>query len=239
MSNKDIQIVPQGDTLIIREGQAPQLFVYNGFNYTADSTPALIALVKSKSVKENCVLAYNDKGFMVILDDKVLDRRQDRIAYNFQKSLQYKEWAEILEDGLVFDQKRLIDFMKRREAGEVDHVDNLIAALQNFKFVTNITGDFTFDDRNNYTFSYKVGEAEGFVKVPQLVTAHIEIFNESDFEQVMEIEIEVRKPKEQGEKPLFALTCPKLSRYLKEATQIEIDTVKRELDGYLIVAGNI
>ena len=84
MNNKDIQLTPQGDTLIIREGQAPQLFIYNGFSYTADSTPALIALVKSKSVQENCILAYNDKGFKVILNDKVLDRSQDRIGYYFQ-----------------------------------------------------------------------------------------------------------------------------------------------------------
>jgi hypothetical protein len=236
---KEINLTPQGDTLTFREGAAAPIFTYEGFRYTANSTPALIALVKSKSVKENCVIAYDAKGFKAILNDKVIDRRQDRVAYEFQYSLQYEEWQKILENGYIFDQKNLIDFLKRREYEEIEDVDQFICALQNFKFVTNITGDFSFDDRNNYTFAIKVGDAEGTVKLPQIVKASIEIFNESGFCQDIEIELEVKKPKGEGEKPLFALACPKLSRYLKAATDYEIGRVKQELDGYLIVAGNI
>lgn len=237
--DQQINVTPLGDTLIIREGAAAPLFNYDGFRYTANSTPALIALVKSKSVKENCVIAYDEKGFKVILNDQIIERCQDRIAYEFQKSLQYEEWEQILERGYVFDQKSLIDFLKRRDTYEITEVEQFIAALQNFKFVTNITGDFSFDDRNNYTFSIKVGDAEGTVKLPQIVLVNLEIFNESEYFQLIEIELEVKKPKGEGEKPLFALACPKLSRYLKAATDNEIERVKQELDGYLIVAGNI
>jgi hypothetical protein len=239
-NDKQINVTTHGDTLIIREGQAPKVFEYQGFRYTADSKDSLIALVKSKSVKPNCVIAYNEKGFEAILDDTISNREQDRVSYHFKKSQQYQEWRKILEgDGCVFGQKNLIDFLRRREPGEIIDMDVLIAAIQNFKYVSNIAGDFTFDDRNNYTFAFKIGDAEGTVKLPQTVNAYIEILNESNFKQCMEIEIEVQKPKSEGEKLLFLLQCPKLSRYLKEAVDQEIEGVKAGLDGYLIVAGSI
>lgn len=239
MDNKQINVTPVGDTLIIREGQAPRIYEYTGFNYTADSKASLIALVKSKSVKENCVVAYNEDGFKAILDDKVIDRKQDSVFYGFKKSQQYKEWKSILEGGCVMGQKNFIDFLRRREPGEIDNIENLIASIQNFKYVTNITGDFTYDDRNNYTFAFKIGDAEGTVRLPQFITANLEIFNESELLQSIEIEIEVQKPKNEGDKLAFLLHCPKLSRYLKTAVEYEIDFVKNELDGYLVVAGNI
>lgn len=237
--DKQINVTPVGDTLVIREGRASEIFQYQGFKYTADSTDSLVALVKSKANQPNCIVAYNEKGFAVILDDKVTDRKQDRLVHEFKKSQQYQEWANVLEKGAVFDQKNLIDFLRRREEGEIESIDQLMAAVQNFKYVTNIAGDFTYDDRNNYTFSVKIGDAEGTVRLPQIVLAYIEVFNESGFEQQMEIELEVHRPKNEGEKPGFLLSCPKLRRYMKEAVEFEINKVKKDLDGYLVVAGSI
>lgn len=240
MNNQEqFNVTVNGDTLTILHGEAARIYQYDGFMYQADSTSSLIDLIKSKGVQENCVIAYNDKGFQVILNDKVVDRSQDRITYGFKKSLQYQEWQKILENGFAFDQKGFIDFLRRREPSEVDNVDTLVAAVQNFRYVTNIAGDFTYDDNNNYTFSIKIGDAEGVVKLPQCIYVNIEVYNESDFVQNMEIELEVRKPKSEGEKPTFVLTCPKLQRYLKEALDNEINVVKQALDSYLIVAGSI
>lgn len=239
MSNeKTVNVIPNGDTLVIREGEAPQVFTYEGFKYTADSTDSLITLVQSKGSNSNSVIAYNERGINVILDDTVKDREQDRLSYCYKHSIQYQEWKRILE-GQAFEQKGFIDFLKRREPNEVADVDVLLAAIQQFKYVTNITGDFTYDDRNNYTFAIKVGDAEGTVRLPQLIYANIEVFNESGFTQVLELEMEVKKPKGENEKPLFGLHCPKLARYLQDAVAYEVDKVKKELDGYLIVAGSI
>lgn len=241
MNNQEqINLTVNGEGVIIRHGTAPEIYQYEGFSYTADSTDSFIALVKSKGFKENCVIAYNEEGFKAILNDKVLTRPQDRLRYAFKKSIQYKEWAKILENGVVFDQKSFIDFLRRREEGEIVDADTIIAAVQNFKYVTTTTGDFTFDDNNNYTFAFKIGEAEGTVRLPQYLYVDISIFNESDFVQNVEIELEVRKPKSEGEKLTFVLTCPKLQRYVNEALEAEIDKVKKELNnGYLIVAGSI
>ncbi|HWR07779.1 hypothetical protein [Sporomusa sp.] len=240
MSNQQqIHVTPVGDTLIVRQGEAAEIYQYSGFKYTANSTDSLIALVKSKGIQENCVIAYDEKGFKVILNDRVIDREQDRITYNFKHSLQYKEWERILTNAVTFDQKNFIDFLRRREEGEIIEPDRLMAAVQNFKYVTNIAGDFTYDDNNNYTFAIKVGEAETTVRLPQMIFANMEFFNESGFVQCIEIEIEVYKPKGDGEKPAFKLTCPKYSRYMENAVAFEIEKVKTELKDYLIVAGNI
>ncbi len=143
MSNHEINVIPSGDTLIIREGSANDIFQYKGFKYTADSTDSLVALVKSKADRVNCIIAYNEKGFNVIVNDDVYHRPQDRLVHEFKKSQQYQEWATILERSAVFNQKDFIDFLRRREYGEIDEIEALIAAIQNFKYVTNISGDFT------------------------------------------------------------------------------------------------
>ena len=101
----------------------------------------------------------NDVGFSAVLDDSVIDRNQDEVRYEFETSTQVKEWRGILsEGGLGFQVKSFCDFLKRREEGEIDGISELLFAAQNFKYATNITGDYTFDSRNNYTFSIKVNE---------------------------------------------------------------------------------
>ncbi len=240
MNNEQtINITPAGPELVVRHGDASRVYQYNGFEHTANSTDSLIALVKSKSNQPNCVIAYNETGIKVILDDQVQDRKQDRIIYNYKISQQYEEWRKILTNGVVFDQKEFIKFLQRREPGEIVDIEKLIVSIQQFKYVINITGDFTREDDHNYIFMTKIGEAEGSVKIPQLLIANIEVYNESGFLQPMELELEVHKPKSENEKPGFLLTCPKLSRYLKAAVNFETEHLKNELDGYLIVSGDI
>jgi len=237
--DKQINITPKGDILEFRTGEAKQLYQYDGYQYTAESTESLITLVRSKGSEENTIIAYTDGGIKVILDDTVITRDQDRLKYNYKYSQQFEEFRSILEKGVVFEQKQFIDFLRRREPGEINGQDMLMAAIQSFKFSSIISGDFTYDDQDNYICSFKIGDAEGTVKIPQLITANIEVFNESDFVQTVELELEIKKPRDQSEKPLIALTCPKLPRYLQKAMDHEIETVENELEGYLIVAGVI
>ncbi len=238
-SKQQFNITPASDALIVRHGEAPKIFVYDGFSHTADSTESVIALVRAKGVQPNTVIAYNEKGIKVILDDTIRDRSQDRVTYNFKLSQQYEEWKSILTDGIVFDQKQFIKFLQRRQPGEIENIEQLIVSLQQFKYFINISNDYTYADDTNYTFAIKIGEAEGSIKLPQMIQANIEVYNESGFFQVMEIELEVYKPKSQDEKPMFSLSCPKLKRYLKSAVDYEIEHLKTELKDYLIVAGNI
>jgi hypothetical protein len=117
-------------------------------------------------------------------------------------------------------------------------MDELLFAVQNFRYVTNIEGDFTFADRNNYTFNIKVNEAESTVRIPKTLNVSLEIFKDSGFIQTMEVEIEVHRPKDQTEKPGFLLSCPKIDRYLDVAKQHEVARLLDSLPGYLIIAGS-
>ncbi len=235
----EMKVVPMGEELTLRSGQAPEIFVYEGNSYCARSVDAFVSLVKAKGVKERCVICYTDKSAKAILDDQVVCRPQDTVSLSFANSTRFKEWETILVGkGLLFDQKGLVDFLSRREPGEIVGIEVFKAALENFKYVTNIQGDFSRVDSHNYTFMIKVGEAEGSVKLPKIIEVNMEIFHESGFLQVMEVELEFLKPKSENEKPMFMLSCPKIERYKEKALEAEIGRLKADLEGYLVVAGD-
>lgn len=240
--NIDKLIVPEGcHDLTIREGSTPDplpLYNYQGFRYKADTTPSFVELVKRKGVQENAVIFADEDGFFAILDDQVKDRKQDTVSHPFALSVRAQEWSDVLTHGKVFGIKGIVDFLKRRDENEIDNLPELLYAMQNFKYVSNITGDFTFDSRNNYTFAVKVAEAEGTVRIPPTVYATLELFEASGWSQTMEIELEIRKPKDAGESPMIALSCPKFERYLKAAKDKETEDMKRQLDGWLVVSGS-
>lgn len=238
MENPRFHITPSTGELIVREGNAPDIFQYEGFQSKADTSDSFAKLVLAKAVKENCIVFCNKKGFHATLDDTVQDREQDSVSYGFALSVQAQEWEKILTAGHVFDVKGLIDFLKRREENEMADIDRLLYAVSNFKYVTNVQGDFSFDDRNNYTFNIKLSDGEGTVRIPKVILANIEILHGSDFRQDIEIEVEVERPKDPSERPCFLLSCPKYPRYYQTAIDWEYTQLLKRLPDYLIVQGS-
>lgn len=239
MEKIEVKVDPvEGKELVLRTGNAAEIFQYQGFSYKAHSTDSLIALAIAKGDPGKSVIAYTENGIAVILDDTVKDRRQDRIAYGFKFSQQYSEWEPILK-GAQLDQRSLQKFLQRREPGEIDEIEKLLAAVQCLKFAKNISGDSVITDNNNYTFAIQVGTAESTTKIPQMIIVNLEIFNESGLKQAVEIEVECNLPSRQDEKVTFSFTCPKLARYKREAVANEVDKVKEALAGYLIITGEI
>jgi hypothetical protein len=239
MSEKiEVKVTAEGNELILREGNARRIYEYKGFRHEAYSTDSFISLISAKANFDNTVIAYTDSGIEAIVDDQVFDRDQDRINYSFRLSQQFKEWEPILK-GTAVDQKTFFKFLQRREPGEITNIDSLMAAVQNIKFAKTTSGEAAFTDNNNYVFAIQVGEVEGTARIPQIIVANIAIYNESGYEQALEIEVEMNLPSRQDEKLTFGLSCPKLARYMREAVENEIDKVKEELDGYLIVTGKI
>lgn len=193
-----MHIKTEHDTLVLRTGAAERIFEYKGFHYRPESAQSFIDIIEAKGDVCCTVIFVNDNGASAILDDSVTDREQDTVSYSHSISLAAKEWVSVINnnpDGMVFGIKSLADFLKRRPEGEVPDLDKLLYAVQNFKYVTNVEGDFSFEDRNNYTFGIKIKEAEGTVKVPKLLTARLELLEGSGFVQDIEIEVEVRRPK--------------------------------------------
>ncbi|MEI6286198.1 MAG: hypothetical protein WCP79_06815 [Bacillota bacterium] len=231
----NINVSAIGNELAIRHGDAAPVFVYEGFNRLVHSVQSFIDLVKAKCGTAHCIINYNENFISALADDTVIDRNQDYIFYNFFFSNQFDEFKQVFERQI--NQKSFIDFLKRREPGEIMDLESLLAAIQNFRYVTNIAGDFSYDDNNNYTFMVKIGDAESTVKIPQYISANLEVYNDSKFFQSIEIEVEVVKPRSESERLAFTLKCPKLSKYLREAMLHEVEIMKNNLDGYLIVAG--
>lgn len=236
-------VVPQGhkDPITLIEGVAPQplpLFNYQGCQYTALDAGSFCSLVKAKGKQPSAIIFADDAGFTAILDDTVTSRKQDTVTMPYTYSVQMEEWEPVLSSGgHVFILKELIDYIKRCDSMTIDGFEELLAAFKNFKYVSNVTGDFTFDNRNNYTFCVKVRDAEGTVRIPQLFIANIEIFKNSGFIQQVEIEVEIHQPKTAGEQPIFNLRCPKFPRYLQAAQENLYSHMKNELDGWLVVQG--
>lgn len=240
MEKIELNVAEGTNEITLREGIARETYDnYKGFSYQADSTDSFIKVVNERmNHNGKAIIAYNENGMQAIMDDTVRDRDKDTAHYGYKKSIQFNEWKGILSGGVI-DQKDFIKFLQRREDGEVKDIEMLLYSLQNFKFVTNIEGDFSQADNNNYTFMYKTKDGEGTVDIPAMITADIEIFNESAFPQSMEIEIEVNKPKDAGQKPTFTLQCPKMNRYIKEAMDWEVKKLKDAFPKYLVIAGKI
>lgn len=236
MSNPIVHVDPtygEKDVTILT-GQA---YRFSGTNYSLDSIQAVIDLVKAKGSKENTVIFYDDNQIGVILDDSVMDRNQDKAVYDFAFSDDFREWKEIL--GVVMDQKKFVDFLKRRPVTEAHVTEPLLAQVQHLKLMTQIIGDYQHDDDGNTTFMFKTKDGEGKGKLPKKIELNMVILKESDLAQLIEFELELKKPKSEEEKPLFIITCPKLQRYIKIATDHEVGKLKKALEGYLILAGRM
>jgi hypothetical protein len=235
----EIKVEPVAGQVILREGTVPDIFQYKGFSYAAGTTKSFADLVLAKAKRESAVIFMNEKGFRAILDDTVQDRPQDKVSYAFEWSVQAREWQGILQKSVLFNINDLSNFLKRRTDNEIRDIDMLKHAVHNFRYVTKIDGDFSFEDRNNYAFNVKISEGETTVRVPRVITASIELFAKSEYFQDMEIEVEVSRPKDQSEKPGFLLSCPKFERYLERAKNYEADRLEGLLEDYLIVAGSV
>ena len=224
---------------IFRTGDAPRIFQYRGFSYEADSTDSFCRLLKAKAANIPAAVVFvNDIGFRAIVDTTVEERPQDKITYKYAFSILAQEWLDVLKGGRIFSIKEMVDFLKRREEGEIVDSEKLMTAAQNFKYVVKTEGDFTRQDNQNYVMAIKVGEAEGTVTVPERFYANLELIEGSGFTQTMEIEIEIHRPKnEQDGKPAFLLSCPKFDRYYDKAKRNEIAKLEHELSEFLVVTG--
>ncbi len=235
MDELRVFVNPTGNDVLVKT-MVMEEYVDKGFHYTLKGIQSVIDLVKARGSEEFTFLFYTDKQIQVIIDDAVDKRQQDTAVYEFEQSDLLKEWKAVLETSI--DQKQFINFLKKRDPEkELPETEALIASLQTLKLASEIRFDGDYDDRNNYNFAIKVKDMEGNTKLPNLLTINIPLINESDFALDMEIELEVIKPKGEGEKPWFKLACPKFDRYWKQAVKHEIEVLKKALPDYHILAG--
>jgi hypothetical protein len=51
------------------------------------------------------------------------------------------------------------------------------------------------------------------------------------------VQLDIIKPKDEGDKLSFKLSCPIMNRYIKDAIKAETDSIKSELTNYLLLSG--
>lgn len=237
--SEDMKIVvnPTGDHVLVQTMELKE-YINPGFHYILESIRSVIDLVKARGTADFSFLFYTDSQIQVVLDDRIEKRQKDTARYEFETSDLLDEWQRLFDKGI--DQKQFIEFLKKRDTEkELPETESLIASLQNLKMATEVRWDGDYDDRNNYNFAIKVKDMEGNTRLPNMLTACIPLINESALEIDVEIELEVFKPKGEGEKPMFRLTCPKFDRYWKQAVKHEIEVLKDALPGYHILAGTM
>ena len=235
MDNLHIKLDPANKEVIVREGQAPAVYEYKGFQYNLDSVPSIIELINWKGSQLNSVIFVDEKQVHVILDDTVQNRTKDTGTCVFKESLEFQEWRRVL--GNFLNQKDFLDFLKRRPDGEIEIIDSLKAAVQIFKVNCQITGEFNHDDSNNVQVMFKMGEIESSIRLPKMFLVQMPLIYGSDTIMDMEVELEFTVPKAENEKPTFRLTIPKFQRYWQEAIKAELAKLKEALPGHLILDG--
>lgn len=219
------------------EIRTKEVIQWNPRSYELHSVDSIAEFVKQKGTKENTIVFYDESKVEVVLDETINDRPLDTLKYSYQKSMQLIDWNKVLDNWLT--QKDFVRFLKSREDEEiVPNKENLIIQFSKLNLVTNIVGEYHQDDHGNVTFAYKESQGkEGIANIPTQLLINIPFLNGSEFEQVVELDIELKRPKSEDEKPMIKITCPKYQLYLKRAIDNETDKLKELLEGYIILNG--
>lgn len=217
-----------------------KIFYFKGAAYRIDTIDSIAELVKFRGTTANTLIFYDNTGIGIIFNDSIMDRPQDKAKFAFSSSDELREWQKVL--GNPQSQKQFVDFLKIRKPEEVSGVvklEALLGQVQYLSYATSIIGDFSYDDRDNITVAIKIKDSETTAKLPQQFQIGIPLIFGSEFLIPMEIQLEIQKPRDENQRPLFTLTCPKFNRYWNDAVKAEILRLKEALPGYQIIAGSM
>lgn len=236
MNDDRFNITPTGDSLVVRHG-VQQDFVFNNHAFVTTSTNSFLSLINRKGSPAATIITYTDEAMFAILDDRVIEREQDLVTHKFEFDKVFGEWLPVFKNKMP--QKELMKFLQTRPIEEMQAVEPLLMAASHLVVATEISGEYKHDDAQNITVAFKSRDKEGTARLPKQLLLVTRVLNESDYYQPVEIEVEIVLPKNADEKPYFLLTCPKLTRYWREAVQHEIDQIKAMLPEHLILAGTV
>lgn len=218
--------------------ETKKIYAGNTRDYGMDSIQSIIDVVKDKGSTTNSIIFYNDNGIEVIFNDSVQDRELDTTAYSYKTARPWKDWQGICDNRL--SQKDLANFLKRDEQQILGvNKDLLQMSVQKIQFSTETNGEYSEDANGNIVVMYKENNKDGVAKIPTEFAVKMPVLNESDLELEIEFELELVKPKSADDKPYFVIRCPKKDKYMDLARSHEIEKMKLQLEGYLVLAGKM
>lgn len=233
----EINVTDATKELVVRAGNAPEIFQYKGFNYKTFTTQSFIDALRRFGSDDKTAISADGMTMKAILDYTVADRPQDTVTQQWSPSSEARRWVPMFEKKI--EQALFVKFLEResRICGSAT-IENLLAQTKNLKISALITGDYSMDDRNNYTFMFKVGDTEGVAKIPSLIALHIPLIEGGRCELV-DIEIDFIRPGNSNEKPGFVLRCPTWDDLLQKTIDEEINQIRQEFSGWLIIKGSV
>lgn len=235
--NDRISIVPGPDGKVtILHGQT-QAFQFLNHAFTTNVTDSFLDLIRRKGSPEGTVITFTPGSILAILDDRVVDRPQDEVKHTFERDPYLAGWLSICGKPML--QKDFVKFLQNRPSKERCDVEPLLAAVSNLSVATEISGEYSCDDNQNMVFAFKSKGKEGTAKVPQTIELTTLVINEGESVVRVQFELEFRVPKSSDEKPAFVVSCPRWELYWREAVDAEIQKIRRELEGYLILSGGV
>lgn len=166
-------------------------------------------------------------------DDK--DREKDAVTYSMQYAPEYKPWMNLFNNRIGHK-----DFVKFLTEAAIDDptLEPLLVAVRSIKIDAVVSGEFTYDDNNNFTVVFKQADGEKATKLPREFYVSVPVFEDSIAPSDIRICMEFLQPKNEADKPAFVLTCPHKERVEREAREAIVDYIKGELNGgFLIVYG--
>lgn len=237
--NQTIKIVPQPGTekLIIEHRPVQELKVHpwNVLSLETSDVESFVEVVRFRGTPENTIVTIDGQNTAkAILNDQVMVRPFDTVSMRITEGDEFGDWHTIC--GKKLTQKQMVDFLKNREPETVAGAENLIVTFARLKTITQIIGEYENDNDGNVHFMFKSQNGEGHASIPNLIYATIPVFESKDpLYQIMEFEVEFIRPKAETEKPLFVISCPRMNRYIKKASEHEMDKLRKELVGFTLL----
>ena len=223
--------------VVLREGSAADIFQYKGFSYKTANTESFIATLIKYGNMKSTVIANNEDSMKAVLDHDNQDRPHSWASLSWDMSAEAKRWRSIMGKQLL--QAQFVKFLEReaRISGS-PVVENLLAQMKGLKINAQIIGDYSMDDRNNYTFMYKIGDLEGCSRIPALLQIHFPMLDGGRTEAV-DIEIEFIRPSNATDKPMFLLICPTWDDIMQGSIDYEVAEVRAAFPGWLLIKGTL
>lgn len=237
--NETFKIVPQPGTekLIIEHRPVQELKVHpwNVLNLDTSDVESFVEAIKFRGTPEFTIVTIDGHNTAkAILNDQLMNRPFDTVNLSISFTDEFSEWTAIT--GRKLTQKQMVDFLRTREPETIEDLESLIVTFQKLKTITQIIGEYENDDDGNVHFMFKSQNGEGHASIPNIINVTIPVYESSvPFVQKIEFEVEFIRPRAETEKPLFVISCPRSSRYVKTASDYEMDRLRKQLSGFTLL----
>ncbi len=256
MENKTVTLkvgdigVPQDHISFVEEGYGERHFVRSGDVYVEVTserlTPVYAHRNRSYLIKDtNSFIAYVEKygdpgkGIIFVDDSRIVmffeeRSRVENVVLPFKLSLEVKSFLGS-HGATQFDQKEFVRVLETFPDVVKEH-KTLLPVIERLKLEATMEFESNLDDRD-HVFMYREKSGKQTARIPKRIVLMLPYFERSKCKTTIETDLEIRKPRNAEERPVFILTDPKHERTYREALEAEVGLIQEALKGWMFVYG--